>query len=125
MMKDIEYHWIELDESINGPWQIPCLTSCFSPTSVLVSQFSQSIDFSPPLNDLSSNLSRQTYPNNPSTISNIPTTNLILSLSSTSNRFENYHPQQRRGDQQTIVNPSTTSTSTSNPTSTSTHILCR
>ncbi len=102
--------------------EISYSSNCLSPSSSLASQFSQSIAFSPTSDDLSSHLSRHVFLPNQSTISNLPTTNLILSLSSTSNRFEFYHSQQRR-DQQTI-GATSTGTSTSN-TPTSSHVLCR
>jgi hypothetical protein len=91
--------------------------NCLSPSSSLASQFSQSIAFSPTSDDLASHIKRHV-----STISNLPTTNLILSLTSTQNRFEFYHPQQRR-DQQPIVATSTNTSTSSTPTST--HVLCR
>jgi hypothetical protein len=102
--------------------EISYSSNCLSPSSSLASQFSHSIAFSPISDDLTSRISRHVFLPNQSTISNLPTTNLILSLSSTSNRFEYYHSQQRR-DQQTIV-ATTANTSTSN-TPTSTHVLCR
>jgi hypothetical protein len=102
--------------------EISYSSTCLSPSSLLASQFSQSIAFSPTSDDLTSRIKRHVFLPNQSTISNLPTTNLILSLTSTPNRFEFFHPQQRR-DQQTIVAPST-STSTSN-TPTNSHVLCR
>jgi hypothetical protein len=103
--------------------EISYSSTCLSPSSSLASQFSQSIAFSPTSDDLTSRITRHVFLPNQSTISNLPTTtNLILSLKSTPNRFEFFHPQQRR-DQQTIVTPST-NTSTSN-TPTSSHVLCR
>jgi hypothetical protein len=99
--------------------EISYSSNCLSPSSSLASQFSQSIAFSPTSDDLPSHITRHVFlPNQ----SNLPTTNLILSLTSSQNRFEFFHPQQRR-DQQTIVATST-NTSTSN-TPTSTHVLCR
>lgn len=96
-------------------------SNCLSPSSLLASQFSQSIAFSPTSDDLPPHIKHAFLPNQ-STISNLPTTNLILSLKSTSNHFDFFHSQQRH-DQQTIVATST-STSTSN-TPSSTHVLCR
>jgi len=102
--------------------EISYSSNCLSPSSSLASQFSQSIAFSPTSDDFTSHLSRHVFLPNQSTMSNLPTTNLILSLSSTPNRFEFYHSQQRR-DQQTI-SATSTGTSTSN-TPSSTHVLCR
>lgn len=105
--------------------EIPDTSTCLSPSSVLASDFSRSIAVSSPPDHLPddrfSRLSRHVFI---PTQSNIPTTNLILSLPSTPNIFEYYHPQQRR-DQQTIVTSSNSSTSTSNATPPSTHVLCR
>jgi hypothetical protein len=101
------------------------LSSCLSPSSVLATQFSQSIAFSPPSDDLTSHLRRHVFLPNQSTISNSPTTNIILRLTSNQNHFDffHHHHQQQRHDQQTIVATST-GTSTSN-TPSSTHVLCR
>jgi len=93
----------EEDEPLNrpsqsAPMETSYLSNCLSPSTSLASKFSQS------------------------TISNMPTKNLILSLSNPPNRFEFYHSQQRR-DQQTIVTTSSSSSSSNTPTSA--HVLCR
>ncbi|CAF1256231.1 unnamed protein product [Rotaria sp. Silwood1] len=112
----------EEDEPINNNVQS---SNCLSPSSSLASQFSKSIIFSPISDDTKSHITRHRCIHNQPTLSNSPTTNIILSLTSNQNRFDFYHhqQQQQRHDQQTIVATSTT-TSTSN-TPTSTHVLCR
>ncbi|CAF1226972.1 unnamed protein product [Adineta steineri] len=95
---------------------IPNIYNSLSPPSILASQFSHLIGFSPISNDSTSRLIRRP---NQSTISNSsPSPNLIFSL--TGPNYFGLHYQQQRRDQQTT----STNTSTSN-TSTSTHVLCR
>jgi hypothetical protein len=118
-----------IEESFHHPFQSPpmdisYLSNCLSPQSALATQFSQSIAFSPPSDDLASHLRRHGYQSNQSIISNSPTTNIILSLTSNPNRFDFFHHhQQQRHDQQTIVTTSTASSSSNTPSST--HVLCR
>ncbi|CAF1567053.1 unnamed protein product [Adineta steineri] len=96
---------------------IPNIYNSLSPPSILASQFSHLIGFSPTSNDSTSRLIRRP---NQSTISNSsPSSNLIFSLTGP-NYFGIHYQQQQRRDQQTT----STNTSTSN-TSTSTHVLCR
>jgi hypothetical protein len=104
-------------------------SNCLSPSSSLASQFSQSVGFCSASilssDDLSSRITRHVFlPNQSNTISNSPTKNIILSLTSTPNRFDFYHHhQQQTHDQQNIVTTSTSTSSSS--TSTNAHVLCR
>ena len=134
------------------------VTNCLSPSSLLASQFSQSIGFSPTsssFDDFNNRLVRHVFlPTNilhsptltnstvtmstgtPVTATSSTTTtttvplvspissssNLLLSFASNANRFEIF-PQQRR-DQQSMVDTSTTS-STTNAATPTTHVLCR
>ena len=86
------------------PMDINYSLNCLSPTSSLVSQFSQSIGFSP-----HSILSSDEF-----------SSNVLLSFASTPSRLTYYHPPSRH-DQQTIVE-TTSSSSNSSP---NTHVLCR
>lgn len=108
----------EEDEPTHQSIPIPYTSNCLSPSSSLASQFSQSIAFSPPSSDdhLSLHHHRQHVflPNQ--------STNLILSLNSTQNRFDFYHPQQRRDSPTMVTTPTTPSPSS---TSSNSHVLCR
>ncbi|CAF0940201.1 unnamed protein product [Rotaria sordida] len=111
----------EEDEPINNMDQS---SDCLSPTSSLASQFSHSIIFSPTSDDLRSHITRHVFLPNQTTLSNSPTTNIILSLTSNQNHFDffHHHHQQQRHDQQTIVATSNAS-STSNASTTSSNHL--
>lgn len=106
----------EEDEPMQHSTSMPI--NCLSPSSLLASQFSQSIVFSPPSSDdhLSSHNPRHHVflPNQ--------STNLILSLTATQNRFDYYHPQQRRDSPTMVTTPTTPSPSS---TSSNSHVLCR
>ena len=98
----------------------PMPINCLSPSSLLASQFSQSIVFSPPSSDdrLSSHRHHVFLPNQATNSA----TNLLLSLTASQNRFDYYHPQQRRDSPALVTTPTTPSPSS---TSSNSHVLCR
>ena len=113
-------------------------TSCLSPSSSLVSQFTQSFAFSPTSSsdDIHSRLLRHPFIQQ-STVSTtgaiattttvplmkpIQTTNLLLSLTPKQDHLEIFNPKQARDHQQKIVDTSSTSSSAG---TTTTHVLCR
>ena len=108
------------------------LSTCLSPSSSLAAQFHQAVAFSPTssFDDFHSRSSRSALPAQSASVttttvplvSHSPTTNLILSLTSTPNRFEIFHQQQQRRDQSTIIDTSTAASSTN---AKSAHVLCR
>ena len=107
------------------------MAQCISPTLSLASQFSHSVGFSPTssADDFHSRSTRHPFlPNSISSptitttvplMSNVTSSNLLLSFPS---RFDLFHPQARR-DQQKIVETSTAGSSSNAPAST--HVLCR
>jgi hypothetical protein len=108
------------------------LSACLSPSSSLAAQFHQAVGFSPTssFDEFHSRSSRPALPAQSASVttttvplvSHSPTTNLILSFTSTPSRFELFHQQQQRRDQSTIVDTSSAASSTN---AKSTHVLCR
>lgn len=136
-----------LDEPKNrsnqsAPIVIPCpsklkdtsssVTHCISPTSCLSSQFLQSVAFSPTssADDLQNRSTRHPFLPNANTsttttttvplMSNVTSSNLLLSFPE--KRYDLYHPQVRRDQQNIAGSPATSSSSNA---ATSTHVLCR